>query len=196
MRDLHPNASLDAPVEWGLPEHSAAAQALPQGSMMAILASVEEKLPEWLDAPEDWRTLDVTYHPPRVERVFTQREGIRISLHCIHPCTREEALFHPHPWPSAMRILSGMYEMTVGYGKGEEAPPIASTLWLPTHAAYEMVEPDAWHAVRPLKEPAFTLMVTGAPWQRSTPRSKAPMPALSEERKMEIMAFFRAYYTK
>ena len=47
----------------------------------------------------------------------------RIYLHRIYPCAPGEALFHPHLWPSAMRILSGEYEMAVGYGAGRVPRP-------------------------------------------------------------------------
>ena len=59
----------------------------------------------WLANPKLWKTLDVDYHPPRVERVWMSFDDKRISLHVIHPCETNDALVHPHPWESAMYVL-------------------------------------------------------------------------------------------
>ena len=183
-------------VEWSGLKGSSVAIAMPQHSMLEALERIEKDLPAMLMYPEQWKTLDVTYHPPRVERVFIQHNDLRISLHCIHPCSKEEALFHPHPWPSSMRIISGKYEMAIGHGIGEQTPPFAATVVMPAGSSYEMVDPDAWHYVRPLDEPAMTLMVTAFPWNRSTPKSSEPLQELSVARRNEIMDIFRKYYSK
>jgi hypothetical protein len=94
--------------------------------MLEILASVESELPRLLLDESAWSGLLIDYHPPTVERLWMGWQGHRVSLHRIHPCGPGQALFHPHPWPSAMRILSGEYEMAVGYGRGEtprRSPP-------------------------------------------------------------------------
>jgi hypothetical protein len=169
-------------------------QALKNGEMLATLLKIEAELPELLKDSSRWKSLDVSYHPPRVERVFMQHGELRVSLHCIHPCERSEALFHPHPWPSAMRILSGNYEMAVGYGAGQSEPPIAATVVAGPGTSYEMADPDAWHYVRPIGGPALTLMITTKPWSRSTPKSSEPLLELPEPRKEEILNFFRSRY--
>src|SRR5205823_428108 len=95
--------------------------------MLDILHAAEKELPRLLASDDGWQSLRVDYHPPFVDRVFRDwsppgaAEGARyrISLHRIHPCAPAEALFHPHPWPSAMRIHSGTYEMGVGHGAGD-----------------------------------------------------------------------------
>ena len=93
-----------------------------------------------------------------------------------------------------MRILSGEYEMAVGYGKGEEPPPVAALMIAVGDFRYEMTDPDAWHYVRPIGGPAMTLMVTGKPWDRPTPKSNFPLRALSDEQKRAILEFFRECY--
>lgn len=183
-------------VEWSGLKGVATATPLPQYSMLEALRQVEKDLPTLLMSPDQWRTLDITYHPPRVERVFTQHGDLRIFLHCIHPCSKKEALFHPHPWPSSMRILSGEYEMAVGYGAGEQNPPIATTVVMSAGSSYEMVDPDAWHYVRSIERPAMTLMVTSIPWNRSTPKSLEPLQELTKTRRDEIMEVFRNYYSR
>ena len=138
----------------------------------------------------------MSYHPPRVERLWTQEDGIRITLHRIHPCSREDALFHPHPWPSAMRVITGNYEMALGFGAGEKAPPIATTLQVQNGGmVYEMADPDSWHYVRPIGGVAMTVMVTGTPWNRSVPKSSEPMNPVSDQARGEIFAFFKGVYS-
>lgn len=159
--------------------------------MLEVLERVELALPQLLASEEGWRTLLIDYHPPVVERVFRQWGDFRISLHCIHPCAPSEALFHPHPWPSAMRILSGTYEMAVGYGAGDEPPPHAAKIIARGDLAYEMTDPNAWHYVRPIGDVAMTLMVTGPPWQRSAPGPTSPLGPLTPARAEEIKSFFR-----
>lgn len=181
-------------VQWSDSKGSDVPMSLPQGSMLSALERVEAQLPDLLRQPEVWRSLDVTYHPPRVERVYTDFEELRISLHCIHPCSKDEALFHPHPWPSSMRLLTGQYEMGVGFGSGQSEPPRASTIVLSAGSTYEMVDPDSWHYVRPLNEAVMTLMVTGQPWERTTPKASGELAELSTARKSEILEIFREKY--
>ena len=131
--------------------------------MLETLRDVEKALPDLLRDANAWKSVYVDYHPPIVERLWLNWGEFRIYLHRIHPCAQGEALFHPHPWPSAMRILSGEYEMAVGYGKGEVAPPIAALMLAAGDFRYEMTDPDAWHYVRSIGEPTLSLMVTGNP---------------------------------
>ena len=142
-----------------------------------------------------WRTLDIRHCTPHVERVFRKLGELWIALHCIYPCERAEALLHPHPWPSAMRILSGRYEMGIAYGQGNEMPPLAATTILASGSEYEMVDPNAWHYVRPLEGPALSIMVTGAKWDRSAPKNLEPLAELSTHRRDEMLETFRQFYT-
>jgi hypothetical protein len=162
--------------------------------MLNLLEAAEKELPRLLRDEAGWNSLYIDYHPPTVERLWRPWGECRLALHRIHPCERGRALFHPHPWPSAMRILSGEYEMAVGYGKGEEPPPVAALMIAAGDFRYEMTDPDAWHYVRPLGRPAMTLMVTGKPWDRPTPRSSQPLQPLSEAQKSLILHFFRERY--
>jgi hypothetical protein len=162
--------------------------------MLEILQAVEAELPQLLRDEAGWNSLFVDYHPPTVERLWRRWGKYRISLHRIHPCAPGEALFHPHPWPSAMRVLSGTYEMAVGYGPGETAPPVAARMIVTGDFLYEMTDPDAWHYVRPLRERTFSLMVTGKPWDRPAPRSTKQLDPLTDAQRKEILTFFRDRY--
>ena len=162
--------------------------------MLDILATVESELPELLQDESAWSSIYIDYHPPTVERLWRNWNGYRIYLHRIHPCGAGEALFHPHPWPSAMRILEGEYEMAVGYGKGETVPPVAALMIAAGDFRYEMTDPDAWHYVRPLERPSMSLMVTGKPWDRPAPRSSKPLAPLAAETCHELLRLFREHY--
>ncbi|MEK9186378.1 MAG: hypothetical protein AAB885_02200 [Patescibacteria group bacterium] len=165
--------------------------------MLTALEMLEEDLPSWFSNPKsEWNTLDVNYHQPFVKRVWGYWDSYRISLHKIFPCKEGEALFHPHPWPSAMRILSGRYEMAIGFGSGDEPPPIVAKLILPAGTVYEMTHPDGWRYVRPLDEPAFSLLVTANPWKRWSPKPKEgeKLQPLSDDDKNEILEFFKQKY--
>lgn len=162
--------------------------------MLEILARVEAELPRLL-VETTWNSLDITYHPPHVERLWIPWRDYRVSLHRIHPCEPSDALFHPHPWPSAMRILDGTYEMAIGHGAGEAAPPIAARIVASGEFRYEMTDRDAWHYVRPIGGPAMTIMVTGKPWERSAPAGPGEqLRPLDDTRHAEILAWFRARY--
>lgn len=162
--------------------------------MRDVLYLVESLLPQLLADASGWNSLLVDYHAPIVERVWRQWDACRISLHCIHPCDAGEALYHPHPWPAAMRICSGQYEMAVGYGEGDDPPPVASTLVLEAGSCYEMINLDGWHAVRPLAHPVLSVMVSGAPWDRECPKSTEPLVPLSQQRVQQMLHEFSRIY--
>ncbi|MFT5679577.1 MAG: hypothetical protein ACI8RZ_000481 [Myxococcota bacterium] len=162
--------------------------------MLELLADVESELPALL-ADGGWRSLDIDYHPPRVERLYRPWRDLRLNLHRIWPCEVNDALFHPHPWPSAMKVLSGTYRMAVGYGAGTTTPPVMATILLRAGSCYEMSDPDAWHDVRPLGGPSLSIMLTGKPWARGTPVSPArPLRPLCDADVVALLADFQRIY--
>jgi len=160
------------------------------------LFDIENKLPELLQKESSWNSILIDYHPPIVERLYLQMDDIRINLHLLHPYNDNEALFHPHPWPSAMRILSGKYEMGIGFSEDEAIPSLAAKLILPRNTAYEMSSPGGWHYVRPLRESAYSLMISGRPWERSKIKVKRSFCKLSKAKKTVILDFFKGVYLK
>lgn len=162
--------------------------------MIDVLRQVERELPSLLNNEADWTGLDVNYHPPRVERLWLQwKEHFRIMLHRIYPCSENEALFHPHPWPSAMLLTSrsSSYKMGTGYETGKKQPEIRERLIMKPGSRYEMIDPNEWHYVAPIDGPALTVMVTGKPWQRTSPKSSKPLAELSTESRSELFELFR-----
>ena len=164
--------------------------------MLPLLEEATAELGTLLADLAGWRSLDIDYHPPRVERLCRPwREGLRLNLHLIHPCAEGAPLFHPHPWPSAMQVVSGRYHMRVGYGSGTDTPPIVAELTMNPGTCYAMVHPDVWHDVRPLGGPSLSVMLTGRPWNRAAPVSpKRELSALSPARQRELLDAFRAHY--
>lgn len=163
-------------------------------TMLTALKGFEKELPKLLKNVSDWNSLKVDYSLPIVERLWREWMGFRIFLHKIHPCDFSTSLYHTHNWPSAMKVVSGRYEMGVGYGENNTPPPIASTLVLNTGSTYEMIEPNAWHYVRPLDDFAYSIMITGTPWGSGSPKSSNPLSELSPTEKEELFNFFKSMY--
>jgi len=178
--------------------------------MIELLKEIELKLPELLNDPSVWKTVDVDYHPPRVERVWTQLGENRLMLHVIHPCESDKSLYHPHPWPSAMHVLRGKYEMGLAFRTmPKDAERILNAipssefleeickLELNGDNYYEMLDPKGWHYVSPIKNFCYTVMLIGKPWD-SNEGKDLPNPGklkeLSEERKLQILSCFELLY--
>lgn len=143
---------------------------------------VSGRLSEMLCDGQPWNTVDVTYDKPHVRRLWRQDGDDRICLHEIDPCGPEDPFFHPHPWPSAMVVVSGTYEMQVGYAEGTLAPPVASRVILSAGSCYEMADENQWHSVRPLGGPSLSVMLSGKPTGRLMPKHpSAPQQTLDAE---------------
>jgi hypothetical protein len=162
--------------------------------MLERLNQIERELPDLLRDESKWNSLFVDYHPLTVERLWREMGDYRVCLHKIHPCKPEEALFHPHSWPSTMKLLAGRYDIGIGYGIGEQEPPIATRIIMVKGSIYEMSEKHGWHYVAPIDNPVFSLMVTGKPWERRSPRSEKKLSELTMEQKRELFEFFRKAY--
>lgn len=165
-------------------------------NMLESLHFAESELHELIEDEKGWNSVLIDYHPPVVERLW-RNWGLdqRLYLHCIHPCKEGESLFHPHPWPSAIKLISGRYESAIGYGKGDEVPPQAARLIIHAPSEYEMCDPDGWHYVRPLDKPSYSLMITGKPWERPAPKSDKPLKALDPKAINRILTIFRDHYS-
>lgn len=164
--------------------------------MLDKLIVAEKMLPSLLhNTSTQWKSVYVDYHPPIVERLWLDIGDIRIYLHRIHSCSKEEALYHPHPWPSAIRILEGSYEMGIGYSNNDK-PPVETlaTMILGAGSAYSMAEPDSWHYVCPLSESSLSLMVTGKPWGRSSPKPTKVLEPLNHWQASSLLEDMRKHY--
>jgi hypothetical protein len=158
--------------------------------MLAELKGLMATVPQLIADPfTAWKTLDILYEDPHVERVWLQLGPKRLNLHRIHPC--ERGFYHPHPWPSAICILEGRQRMTLGYGPPSGKPPDpAAMLDLYAPSEYEMLDPQGWHAVMPVGGPSLSLMLTGRPWTMPVMQhaQKAANRPLSAEARASLLA--------
>lgn len=165
-----------------------------------ILKSLEPVIKILLDNPSVWKTLDVDYFPPRVERLYTEINGYRVFLHTIHP-TNEPCLFHKHRWPAAFKQLKGSYEMGITYSEkeisSEEAhliPTIARFI-VNEGSYYEMTQTDCLHFVNPKDQISCSIMVTKDLYPEAEFRKETldrKLSELSEERKIERLKYFKS----
>lgn len=175
--------------------------------MLKALYRVEDQLPLLLkDGIESWQSLDIDYEPPRVERLWRQVGDVRVNLHRIHPCV--QALYHPHPWPSAVRVLCGKYEMGVAesdrllaFSHLVEGDREVAKVILTEGAAYEMVNPTGWHYVMPIGQPSLSLMVTAKPWDPPVFKhddfgKKADLKPLTDEAKQNLLDAFTWWFER
>lgn len=166
--------------------------------MIDKLKQIEEKiLLDLLNKPEIWNSLMIDYHPPIVERLWTQIGNYRILLHFIHKCEAKDALFHPHPWSSAVHVLTGQYEMGIGFGKGLENPVKIGTIFIENGSTYyDLTHIDSWHYVRPVKDVCATVMLIGPKWDREEIKSEEPLKPMDEFRKSIILEWFKNFYSQ
>ena len=159
--------------------------------MLEILNEINRNLIKIINDSE-WKSLNVTYHAPRIERVYAPYGDYRVCLHVIHPCKPSEALFHPHPWPSAVRVVSGAYEMGVGYGDPNDSvpPEVGLIIAANKETQYEMTDPSMWHYVSPICR-VLTVMVNGKPWKEVKSKSKPNLKSLPPNRQSEILNTFK-----
>jgi hypothetical protein len=187
-------------------------------NLIDLLKGVDENIGFLLDNPANWNSLDIDYYPPRVERLWTPYNEGRLCLHIIHKCEEGEALYHPHPWPSAMKVLSGVYKMGLAceigvddrplwskvsgtdttpdgliYKKGIKLREIA-TIDLHPGSYYEMPDKLGWHYVQPLTDVAYTLMYIGKPFEEKSDgaqKADKELKRFSKERIKEILLEFK-----
>ena len=70
----------------------------------------------------------------------------------------------------------GGYETVIGWGDPEATPPPAAARFvLRDGSEYEMTDRSAWHSVRPLEAPVFSLMVIGPLFEAEPAGSQWPV---------------------
>lgn len=158
--------------------------------MIDLFEPLRVELPDLIRDAAGWDSLDITYRPPRVQRLWRTWRGYRVNLHCIEAC--DDPFYHPHPWPCAIWTVRGRQEVGFGFGKGTEPPPVASRVVLGAGSFYEMTEFDAWHYVKVTSGPMLSVMITGAPWGRKMPdEPKIKLSSLHPDHKADLL---RAFY--
>lgn len=158
--------------------------------MIDMLHAAIDLLPNLLQDRGRWKSLHVVYEPPRVERLWTQHEGIRILLHRIWPPDEDQhVLYHPHPWRSATRIVRGRYMHKIGTSN-----TILSSQMLVEGCEYTMTYHETWHSVRPVGGPSDSIMVLGDLYAHPEHAPIVPsgqQPELSASRVAELLDEWR-----
>lgn len=155
-----------------------------------------------------FKSLDVDYFPPRVERISICVGNYRLYFHVLHPCPEGSSLYHSHPWESAIHVISGTYEMGLSFstdendlidiesGKYNEIRKQTEIAKIIAHEGmyYEMMHKHGWHYVRPVgKQPCYSVMITGNLLYKG---GKAPyeLKELSDQRITQIKQWFFDHY--
>jgi hypothetical protein len=166
--------------------------------MLDVLKKIEKNIPTMLGETGVWKSLYIDYDYPNVERVYRDHGDYRINLHIIRPIPHgKKALYHPHPWPSAMKILHRSYKMNLGFGPYDgDDPDVVSRLVMSPGSAYEMVEKNCWHNVTPVKGNVASIMITGKPWWEgwSPNDEELSLGPLTDGRKEAILDLFKNFY--
>ena len=153
-----------------------------------VLADIHVLLGDW----NDWHTVDIDTAPPRIEQASRQfKDDYKLCIHRIHPCTTTNALYQPHPWPCAGVVCYGQCEMIVGYGdpKGPP-PPISHRFILKRGSRYEMTDPNAWHAIAPIKTPVLSLVVRGLSYDPAHKWEHNQLRTLTKEEFLSLQEWF------
>lgn len=128
---------------------------------------IREDLHDMLRNIGIWKSMVMNRYKPVINRAYTTVGEDLLSLHRMD-CFGEKgkALFHPHPWPGAFYILKGNYKLKLGVTADLVAkhPETAATIYLKDGCSYEMPSPYTWHAVTPIDECTYSIMLNGPTW--------------------------------
>lgn len=112
----------------------------------------------------EWDSLLINRRKPHTYRLFTYLGDYRICLHKFEACAKNEAFYHPHPWPGAFYIGEGSYQMDLGLAKDKfsKPEPVCRTI-ISAGSMYEITSPLTFHSVVPLTD-TYTIMVNDLPF--------------------------------
>lgn len=119
---------------------------------------------------DSWRGFYTCKRKPTLERLYRYLpDGNRICIHKTYDpdLTGEDSKLHIHPWPIAVRILSGSYSMDIGrteHPDDDNPKKIMSTV-MTKGSMYELADPMTWHRVVPISKEVTSLMLNGPVWQ-------------------------------
>lgn len=168
-----------------------------KGDMLNILSSTEKYLSEWLLHPDKWASLLIDHEEPILERLWRRitfnRHPYRLCLHRLRAAHQQaESFYHNHPWPLAVKVIAGSYEMIYGFG---EKPSQTTKIILKAGDAYEMIDPQMGHAIKPLVDNSLTLMLIGSSWSKSRESLTTTFKPLAPSKKDKILKLFQNFYS-
>lgn len=157
-----------------------------------LLTEVELELPDKIWSGK-LRSMHITYAKPFVERLFYTRGEHRVFLHRIESCRRADALWHPHPWPSIVKVIDtegGLYTHSVGTRDGPFS--IQSSVATPKNPiVYAMLEPRGFHSVC-TDLVSWSVMITGPRW--GPPDNARHQSVIAHFRMVELLARWQGFY--
>ncbi len=163
--------------------------------MLSILSQIEMALPALLQDEAAWHGLFADSEQPHLHRLWRQWGEYRISLHHFSECCEGQEFWHPHPWKMAVRVLKGRYEHRVGFvcETGENIE-VARSIMEPG-SCYEMVSPRGAHAILPIDNDVWSVMVSGpVVWNKNRRVGNTPSRELNEQERREMFTVFRTYF--
>jgi len=179
--------------------------------MIGLLKQIEkEQIIAILRYPVKYfKTLYIDYEKPYVSRLqYDLGNGYRLSFHKIEECDTNEALYHPHPWPSAIHVIKGSYEMGISYSEqnyhyGQEnannsfqseiVKNEVCKLVVNDGFYYEMLNRHGWHYVKPLDQCSMSVMLMGPKWydgSRPTKQLHELDPVVANNIRLEFLNYY------
>ncbi len=152
------------------------------------------KLPGYLSHPQRWQSLLINKHPPVIHRLSLKVATDRtLILHKVFPCHRQSAYMHSHSWPFALKIISGGYEMGLGFSDNRnQVPPAVYTTLVKPGDIYEMSSSQIWHYTKPITDqPSYSVMLIGERWRERQAQNHSP---LSHDDKTHLLTYFKTKF--
>jgi hypothetical protein len=150
--------------------------------------------------PEGWLTCCGCEHEmntsPKLELAIDEPHAEHRSAcgQLVAMLNSSKAGYHVHPWPSAVRIVSGSYAMSFGYQHSDREENLGRLI-LGRPSLYEITHPRGMHSVAPTTRLVYSLMVTGTHWPRDLKEHQKPYSGpLPDLRKKHILAQFEGFY--
>lgn len=143
-------------------------------SPLEVIAGLLPELPALLERGGWFGQQVLEPGPFTFQRAWQEINGGRLAVHCLPVSSNIQPFWHPHMQPIGVLSLGpGVYELSTGIGPGIQ-PPSGDSYPMYTAGrttmrgvfAYELVDPQVWHAVRVHERPCLTICYfhrTGSP---------------------------------
>jgi len=158
--------------------------------MLDRLHEVENILPD-LIKERKWYGQTIEYGANKTDRVWTPYEDGSIDLHRLYPCSIDEAIFHHHEGPTAVKVFQGSYLMKVG-SKTRGIDETIMTILVVPGCTYQMLNQEDYHSVAP-NEIVYSLRIRGKPFEEHPDKvnlSSNCFKTLSESEKESLLDCF------
>ena len=113
-----------------------------------------------------------------------------LLLHRFQREPQELVSRHVHPWPLAVHVLEGSYQMDFGPGAADVLELTDSNL-IQAGDRY-VIAPDVWHSVRPVSEETYSIAIRpkADPQERRVSNPLARVQSLDTSIREALLAYF------